>query len=403
MIGRCTLAFLALALAPAAAAQTQPGPRPSAEGQPPARAVMYACPGGTDFSAEFSSDGDLAVLSVPGQPEIELSRDVSGSGFAYSDSYYQLRGRGREATLTAAGRSMRCHAVGRPGEPPRTYSGGGLTVTLLPDGTFRLRDDTPGASPALDLGQWSQEVEGGVRLVLRGSGPSRSFREAPDDRLIGQDGKELARTPKVDPIDARFRMNGLYRDTQNGGVFSECRTGRSYPVAPRAAEAALEQAWTEATPSKETALYVEILGRFVDGEVEADEFIALDRHGSCPPPAPRGAALRGTEWRVVEIDGQRPVFDNWRERPTLTLDEDGRYAASTGCNLVSGTYQLDTEGLRFAAPAPGAKSCDSRQSDIQRAFLQALAAVTRAQVAGTTLDLTDGAGKRHLRLDARGR
>src|SRR5262249_6166835 len=180
------------------------------------------------FSAVFSKDGELATLSVPGQPDIELSREPAGSSFAYGDSYYQLRGRGREATLTAAGRSMRCHAVGSPGEPARTYSGGRLTVTLLPDGTFRLRDSRAGGEPTLDLGQWSREVDGGVRLVLRGAGPPRVFREAASDRLIGKDGLELSRLAAVDPIDGRYRMSGLYRDTQNGGVFSECQTGRTY-------------------------------------------------------------------------------------------------------------------------------------------------------------------------------
>src|SRR6185369_16585445 len=129
-----------------ATAQTQEAPPsstsrpPVEEGQPPGPDVRYVCPGGTDFSAVFSKDGDLATLMVPGQPEIELPRQRSGSGFAYGDSYYELRGRGREATLTAAGRAMRCHAAGRPGDPPRTFAGSGLTVTLFPDGTFRLRE-----------------------------------------------------------------------------------------------------------------------------------------------------------------------------------------------------------------------------------------------------------------------
>ena len=78
---------------------------------------------------------------------------------------------------------MRCHAAGRPGEPPRTFAGGGLTVTLFPDGTFRLRETTRRiAEPMLDLGQWAQEVDGGVRLVLRGADVGRrAFREAGDD------------------------------------------------------------------------------------------------------------------------------------------------------------------------------------------------------------------------------
>ena len=159
---------------------------------------MYACPGGTDFAAVFSKDGDLATLNVPGQPEIELSRQQVGSGFAYSDSYYELHGRGREATLTAAGRSMRCHAVGRPGEPPRTYAGGGLTITLFPDGIFRLRETHEGGDPLLDLGQWFQEVDGGVRLVLRGGTVARrAFREANGDRLVAENGTQRSEERRV--------------------------------------------------------------------------------------------------------------------------------------------------------------------------------------------------------------
>ena len=396
--------LLAALLVAAVATQAQTPPTSPAPGQPPAAQVMYACPGGTDFSASFSKDGALAPLSVPGQPEVELSRLPAGAGFVYGDSYYERRGRGREATLTAGGRSMRCHAAGQPGEPARTYQGGGLTITLFPDGIFRLRDSTGTGGPVLDVGQWAQEVDGGVRLVLRGGVVARrSFREVDGDRLVGENGNELGRVAMPDPIDGRYRLTGLYRDTQTGGLFTECLTGRTFEVAPAGAEPDLEHAWTEATPSKEAQLYVEIDGRFVSGEIQADRFIALKRDGACPPLAARGAALRGTEWRVVEVDGEKPDYTDWRQRPRLQLDDDGRYSASTGCNSITGTYQLDPDGLRFAPAATTLAACAPPVDASERRFLAALAAVREAQIAGTTLDLTDGAGKRRLRLDARGR
>ena len=401
--------LLLLALVSGADAQTPPQQTPTEQApsntQPPGLDVMYACPGGTDFSAVFSKDRELVTLSVPGQPDIELSRMRSGSGFAYSDSYYELSGRGREATLTAPGRSMRCHAVGRPGEPPRTYQGGRLTITLFPDGVFRLRELRDDGEPRLDLGQWAQEVDGGVRMVLRGGAVARrAFREASGDRLIAEDGTELSRASKPDQIDGSFRLSGLYRDTQNGGLFAECLTGRTYQVAPKGAESDLERAWTEVTPSREAQLYVEIVGRFIDGEIEVDRFLSLKRDGACPSLSPRSSALRGTEWRVLEIDGERPVFDNWRQRPTLKLDDDGKYNASTGCNSLTGTYQLDPDGLRFLLPAATLAACvPPGNSDIERRFLNALSAVRQAQVASITLDLTDGDGKRRLRFEARGR
>ena len=395
-----------LLAASAAVAQVSPSdPRPSPMPVPQGE-VMYSCPGGMDFASSFSSDGELATLRMPGQPDIELSRVPAGSGFAFSDSYYELRGRGREVTLTAAGRSMRCHAAGRPGNPPRTYEGGGLTVTLFPDGTFRLREKRDGsAGPLLDLGEWAQEVEGGVRLVLRGSGGNRrAFREIGTDKLIADDGSELLRAATPDPIDGRFRLSGMYRDAQDGGLFAPCLVGRIYGVAPGGAEPELEKAWVDATPARETSLYVEIIGGF-DGNnsVTVDRFIDLKRNGACPALASRGAALQDTEWRLVELDGESLTFDDWRRRPLMRLDDLGKFTASTGCNTLGGDYVLDPAGLRFTPGPMTMMACPPAETAIEKRFVAALDAIRTAQISGTTLDLVDGTGKRRMRLEARGR
>jgi heat shock protein HslJ len=359
-----------------------------------------------DFASSYSGDGEFATLRMPGQPDIELSRITAGSGFAFSDSYYELRGRGREVTLTAAGRSMRCHAAGRPGEPPRTYSGGGLTVTLFPDGTFRLREKRDGsAEPVLDLGEWAQEVEGGVRLILRGgAGSRRSFREIGTDKLIAEDGTELPQAATADPIDGQFKLAGMYRDAQDGGLFAPCLVGRVYGVAPGGAEPDLEKAWVEATPTREAFLYVEIIGGF-DGNnsVTVDRFVDLKRNGACPALAARGSALRDTEWRLIELDGQRLVVDDWRRRPLMRLDDLDRFTASTGCNTLAGDYVLDPAGLRFTPGPMTLMACPPAETAIEKQFIAALSAIRTAQISGTTLDLNDETGKRRMRLEARGR
>jgi len=358
-----------------------------------------------DFSATFANDGELVTLRMPGQPAIELSRQVSGSGFAFSDSYYELRGRGREATLTAAGRSMRCHAAGRPGEPPRTFAGGSVTVTLFPDGSFRLREKRDGAAePLLDIGQWAQEVEGGIRLVLRGANNSRrAFREI-GDKLVDDNGGELLRTDKPDPIDGKFRLAGMYRDAQDGGLFTACLVGRTYGVAPGGAEPELEKAWVEATPSREASLYAEIIGGFDNNNsITVDRFLSLKRDGTCPARVSRGSALRDTEWRLVELDGTRPSFDEWRRRPLMRLDNADKFTASTGCNTMGGDFVLDPDGLRFVAGPMTLMACPPAEVAIEKSFVAALAAVRTAQISGTTLDLIDGTGKRRMRLEARGR
>lgn len=402
---RLFLLLILLAASPAAAQVSPSDPRPSPMPVPKGE-VMYACPGGMDFSSSFSDDGDQATLRMPGQPEIELSRVPAGSGFAYSDSYYELRGRGREVTLTAAGRSMRCHAAGRPGDPPRTFDGGGLTVTLFPDGTFRLREKRDGsAEPLLDLGEWAQEVEGGVRLILRGgAGNRRAFREMGTDKLVADDGRELLQTATPDPIDGQFRLSGMYRDAQDGGLFAPCLVGRTYGVAPGGAEPDLERAWVDATPSRDTSLYVEIVGRFDNNNsVQVDRFLGLKRGGTCPALASRGSALRDTEWRLLELDGDRLTFDDWRRRPLMRLDDSDRFTASTGCNTLSGDYVLDPAGLRFTPGPMTMMACPPAETAIEKRFLAALNGIRTAQISGTTLDLIDGTGKRRMRLEARGR
>lgn len=408
---RLALLLLALAATPALAQVASPDRPPAASPLPspmpvPQGNVLYSCPGGMDFSAHYSDDGELATLRMPGQPDIELGRQVSGLGFAYSDSYYELRGRGREATLTAAGRSMRCHAAGRPGEPPRTFAGGNLTVTLFPDGTFRLREKRDGsAEPLLDLGQWAQEVEGGVRLVLRGGDNSRrSFREIGVGKLVDDNGTELLLAEKPDPIDGRFRLSGMYRDAQDGGLFAACLVGRTYGVAPGGGEPDLEKAWVNMTPSREASLYVEIIGSF-DGNnsISVDRFISVRRDGACPSLSTRGSALRDTEWRLVELDGTRPSITEWRRQPMLRLDDNGKFTGATGCNTLGGDYVLDPDGLRFVAGPMTLMACPPPETAIERSFIAALAAIRTAQISGTTLDLNDATGKRRLRFEARGR
>ena len=399
-----------VSLSCSAMAQTPAAPeaprRTPEETQPPGLDVRYVCPGGPDFNALYSKDGDLATLMVAGQPEIELTRQRSGSGFAYGDSYYELRGRGREATLTAAGRTMRCHAAGRPGDPPRTYATSGLTVTLLPDGTFRLRQqDDPNSEPVFDLGQWTQEVDGGVRLILRGGIVARRvFREADADRLIAENGSELVAKPSSEQVAGSYQIEGLYRDGQGGGLFAECATGRTFSVAPTAAEPELEHAWIEASPSRDAQLFFQVVARFVDdGRIEVERVVNLKPNATCPPQAPRGAALRETEWRVLEIGGDRLPTGGGGRRPTLRLDEDGKFSASTGCNDMAGKYTLDPNGLRFVVGPMNLMACPEPTASVERSFIDALAAVASAQIAGTTLDLKDSSGKLRLRLEARGR
>jgi copper homeostasis protein (lipoprotein) len=241
-------------------------------------------------------------------------------------------------------------------------------------------------------------------MVLRASTTARrAFREAGGDRLVDEKGTELQRQAQADPVDGLFRVIGMYRDTNNGGLFTECLTGRTFELAPNAVEAELQKTWTDVTPSKQAQIFVDIEARLIKGEVAAERLLAFKRDGTCPAPPPRSAALRDTEWRLVEIDNEKPTYEDWRQRPRLRLDEQGSYSGSAGCNALVGSYQLDAEGLRFLPGAATLMACPPAVAAAEQRFLSALADVRQAQVSGVTLDLLDGAGKRRLRFEARGR
>ena len=80
-----------------------------------------------------------------------------------------------------------------------------------------------------------------------------------------------------------------------------------------------------------------------------------------------------------------------------------QFTASTGCNTLSGDYVLDPAGLRFAPGPMTMMACPPAETAIEKRFVAALDAIRTAQIAGTTLDLIDGTGKRRMRLEARGR
>lgn len=155
------LLVVILIVASRAAAQVSPSdPRPSPMPVPKGE-VMYACPGGMDFASSFSDDGDEAILRMPGQPDIELSRVPAGSGFAYSDSYYELRGRGREVTLTAAGRSMRCHAAGQPAIRRAPSKAAGSRLPSFPtarSGCASAVKDRPNPCSTWGSGRWKSRA-----------------------------------------------------------------------------------------------------------------------------------------------------------------------------------------------------------------------------------------------------
>ena len=106
-----------------------------------------------------------------------------------------------------------------------------------------------------------------------------------------------------------------------------------------------------------------------------------------PAPAAPAAPLEGTAWRLVEIGGQpSPAESTTTRTPGFTLTAAGRKVqGSAGCNRMTGTYELDAPSLKFGPLATTRMACPGLATET--AFLKALGATTRYEIAGTMLTL----------------
>jgi putative lipoprotein len=116
---------------------------------------------------------------------------------------------------------------------------------------------------------------------------------------------------------------------------------------------------------------------------------------STAPTAKPGAAtapsLRGTNWKLIELNGQPPASPMGSKVANLVLDDSqDRYAGSTGCNSISGAFELDGNTLHFKAGAMTMMACPDPLMKQEQAFTAALQSVTTYRINGTTLELLAG-------------
>ncbi|MDT3679740.1 MAG: hypothetical protein ROZ64_13015 [Burkholderiaceae bacterium] len=143
-----------------------------------------------------------------------------------------------------------------------------ITVTVFPDGSYRLREVPARGEPVLEQGRWHAPPQAPDRLVLEAAGGARVLRRTAPDVLIlvdpegrelrGLVGGVLTRSPTVDPIPDSRRLVGLYRQRDGLRVLVDCGSGAALRLtagAPGSAQAALDAAWNElAARDDETVL-----------------------------------------------------------------------------------------------------------------------------------------------------
>lgn len=100
--------------------------------------------------------------------------------------------------------------------------------------------------------------------------------------------------------------------------------------------------------------------------------------------------LEGTKWAVIEIEGAQ--INPKGEIPYLQLDRENKaFSGSSGCNRVSGKYELDGENLKFGRALMTRRACvDQNSQKIEMGMTQALEKINRFEIKNGVLSLYEG-------------
>ena len=225
-----------------------------------------------------------------------------------------------------------------------------ITLTLLPDSTFRLRQTyQERRAPIHHLGRWSVE-DSASRLVLRSRPGTPQLLQvvgADSLRLLDTLGRpieseaslSLVRAVQVDPVRDTMRLRGLYSHMADAGRFTECQSGATFPVAQAGASVTLERAYGGARPAPGVPLLVAVRGHFeerpaMEGDRRLEYLVvdSLERLGADTTCGGRmsKATLENTYWKLLEAGGERVLVPQDAREPNLRLNslEKGRCAAT---------------------------------------------------------------------------
>ncbi len=232
---------------------------------------------------------------------------------------------------------------------------------------------------------------------------------AAESPIVGGSGDDPT---TVNPIEPAQVFGGEMTYFADAAQFSECMTGRSYPIAMERDYLALERAYLGAVREPGAPLYVTFEGALAERPrmegggsertVVVDRFINVWPHERCERAAAH-AALANTYWRIVRLRGDAvQVVEGHREPHLILRRGDGRheYSATVGCNRLAGVYAVDGATIRLEPAVATLLPCPAPLDALERTLELVLAQVSRWRISGNTLELLDASGSSLALLEA---
>lgn len=205
-------------------------------------------------------------------------------------------------------------------------------------------------------------------------------------------------------------LRGMYVYMADAALFTECETGKRYPVAFEGDSVALERAYLEARRRPGEELLISLEGRFaerpaMDGggtetSLVVDRFIGVWPGETC---GARGTVseLLDNYWKLTRLGDEPVVLAEDQREPHLVLHSgDDRVSGFGGCNSFTGSFEIEGESIAFGHIASTAMAC-VHSEDVEMPFMAALDRATTFRLMPHQLEFYDDAGEMVARFEAR--
>jgi copper homeostasis protein (lipoprotein) len=282
-----------------------------------------------------------------------------------------------------------------------------IQINLWPDQVFHLRRAWKGTDHRRDsIGRWSVDADRHV-LKLRGGGEQLELKIAGPDRLqlLAADSEgetveyPLTAGKEFQPFDPHLPLRGMLTYVADEARFTECLTGRDYPLIKDGDYAALEHAYLAAGAEVGGPIMASFDGAIVrepDGgpkdvgpKVLVERFVGVWPGETCERAMDK-ASLTNTYWKILRLGDAEVAPGEGRREPNMILREgEPQFTATVGCNQFSGTYELTGDKLSLGPAAVTKMACPAPLDDWEKRLADVLSRTSAWRIDGQTLELLD--------------
>jgi len=204
----------------------------------------------------------------------------------------------------------------------------------------------------------------------------------------------------ADPTPA---LRGFVTFAAESASFTDCATGRDYPIAEEGDYTALEHAYVAAGREPGGPVMASFEGEIVERPggngraaqaiVHVQRFVGIWPDEACEP-AKGNRPLVETRWRIARLRETALAPEAGLAEAYLVLQagEGQRFAASVGCNMLVGGFEMERRRLAFGPVAATLMACPPPLDSQERLLGEVLGAVRGWQIDGERLELLDDAG-----------